>query len=104
MLEQDQLSTRLLGIDLVEHIDNSLPEEYDIEVTEDKRAIVISLPENDEVVGVLRYTNEREKGGNGGPDFLLKTVFAGNQEDVTTTWFNVDEALKFVMGQCNFAD
>lgn len=92
-------SVRLIGL-MSEHIDDLLPEEFEIEVSDDDSEIVIELPSNDEIIGVLRFTNEREKGGCGGPEYNLRTIYAGNRGDEITTWFKVDEALQYLINQC----
>lgn len=92
-------SVRLIGL-MSDVIDDLLPEEFDIEVDEDNTEIVISVPSNDECIGVLRFTNEREKGGYGGPDYHLRTVYAGTRGDELTKWYKAEEALSYLIGQC----
>ncbi len=80
-------------------VDGMLPEGFDIEITNDKSELVISKPDNDEVLGVLRFTNDREKGDKFGPDFVLETVYAGMRDNNSTTWEKLSSAVNFLVRQ-----
>lgn len=90
--------------DLEEAIDELLPEEYELSVEEGGEHIVIEHPEIDEVVGLLSYTNSREKGDTYGPDFKLTIVYAGSQGDDTSTWFSLEQALQHLINRCEPED
>ena len=93
------VDTRKIG-NMVEAIDELLPEDYDIEQQDDGEIVVISKPTNDDVLGELRFTNERERGEPGGPDYVLNTYFSGNRDEEKTLWFSANQALQHLVNMC----
>lgn len=96
----DHMSSVRLIADVEELVDNLLPEDYEISLDEDGSDLYVELPENDEVAGILAYTNSREKGDSYGPDFKLTLVYAGSQEDEISTWFSLEQALQHFINRC----
>lgn len=85
---------------IISMVDSMLPDEYDLEISDDKMELVISCDEFDEAIGVIRYTNDIERAGDFGSEFALTVIYSGPKDEVTTTWYTLESAINFYMGQC----
>lgn len=92
-------STRLIG-EMVDVIETILPEEYELEMSEDKSEIYISNPSNDEVLGALRFTTAEEKAHNAGSEYRLEIFYSGPRDEMSTLWFKAEAAINFLVNQC----
>lgn len=96
-------STRLIG-NMASVIERILPEDYELEVSEDNSELYISKPANDDILGALRFTTAEEKSHNAGADYRLECFYSGPRDEVITLWFTSESAINFLVEQCEGQD
>ena len=80
-------------------VDHLLPDGFDLYELEGDASVYFSLEEFGELATAeIRPTTPREKGyTEGGPDVWLKITSDGDTPDVSTTYFSIDEAVKYAV-------